>query len=365
MRIEDGVKLDYKDVLIVPQRSDIPSRTKVNLIRKFKFKHSRRILTGLPVIAANMDATGTMEMADALFKHKMFTALHKHYEPKQLVDFFSKYKDKRWKYTFYSLGIGDFDKLVNVRSIISDMDFPYLVNLDVANGMTEAFVQALKALRKLCPNSVIMAGNVVGANMAEHLILCGADIAKIGIGPGSCCQSRIKTGVGFPQLSAISGASFAAHGLKGHVCGDGGCTRVGDICKGLAAGGDFIMIGGLLAGTDECSGKWKYKGCYEMGLTSEYYKEHREEYKTGFIFYGMASEEAQEKYNGGLSNYKAVEGKSVTIPYKGPVENIIREIKGGLASACTYVGASKIKDLPKCASFVRCTQQENTVFNNE
>ena len=193
-----------------------------------------------------------------------------------------------------------------------------------------------------------MAGNLVGGSMTKELVLNGADIVKVGIGPGSVCETRIVAGVGYPQLSAIDEAAYEAHGIGGLICADGGCTRVGDICKAMAAGADFVMLGGLFAGTDECDGEWTINSSRE---------------KQSLEFYGMSSKEANNKYNGGLKDYKAAEGKSITVPYKGKVEEVVREIKGGLASCCTYVGATKIKDLPKCASFVRCSQQENTIFN--
>jgi len=370
------VKVGYNDVLIVPQRSDIPSRTEVNLARKFKFKHGTWYGRGIPIIAANMDSTGSFRMADALAKHYMFTALHKHYSREELVDFFSK-KGRRHNYVFYSLGLGDLDKMLKVRADLSDIKFPRLINIDVANGQTETFIQFIKHMRrKMAPESVIMAGNVVGPNMAEHLLLCGADIVKVGIGPGSVCTTRVKAGVGYPQLSAVDEASYTAHGLRGHICADGGCTRVGDICKAFAAGADFVMLGGMLAGTDECEGEWIYNEIKQKDLyvpkgtaapiTGETEVDvvvtTKSTTKKVLKFYGMASEEAQDKYDGGMKGYKAEEGKCVEVPYKGPVEQVVREIKGGLASACTYVGAARIKDLPKCASFVRCTQQENTIF---
>ena len=348
------LKVGYEDVMIVPQRSDIPSRTDVKLTRKYSFKHSPYTITGLGVIAANMDTTGTFAMADVFAKHKMFVALHKHYSASQLLEFFSSNKKRRWDHVFITVGQGrDLTKILKVRADLVDTTWPKLINIDVANGMTESFVQTIKCVRKSCPNSVIMAGNVVGPNMAEHLMLCGADIAKIGIGSGSVCTTRVKAGVGYPQLSAVDEAAFTAHGLRGHICADGGCTRVGDICKAFASGSDFVMIGGMLAGTDECEGEWEHT---EDPYTGE-------PMKMSLKFYGMASEDAQKKYNGGLKKYKAAEGKCVNIPYKGKAEEIVREIRGGLASACTYVGASRIKDLPKCASFVRCTRQENTVFS--
>lgn len=349
------IKVGFNDVLIVPQRSDIPSRTDVNLFRVFEFKHSKRQIEGVPIIAANMTATGTFAMADAFGQHHMFTALHKHYSEEELLDFFGE-DEERWSYTFYTAGLNDLPKLKNIQNKLGNQSFPHLLNLDVANGLSESFAKVLKEARREFHNSVIMAGNVVGGNMAEHIILCGADIVKVGIGPGSVCTTRVKCGVGFPQLSAIGEASFNAHGLKGHICGDGGCTRVGDICKGFAAGGDFMMIGGMIAGTDECEGEWVRSWKERLP------KSGRDAPKKYFKFYGMASEEAQNKYNDGLKDYKAAEGKCVEIPYKGPVSEIIREIKGGISSACSYVGASKIKDIPRCASFVRCTQQENTIF---
>ena len=372
------LKVGYDDVLIVPQRSDIPSRTEVDLTRKFKFKYGKWSGKGVPIIAANMDSTGTFKMADALAKHSMFTALHKHHSATDLLLFFDKNRARRWKYVFVTVGSNgkEMPDILRIRADLSDMTWPMLVNVDVANGMTENFVKTLKYVRKMCPESVIMAGNVVGPNMAEHLLLCGADIVKVGIGPGSVCTTRVKAGVGYPQLSAVDEASYSAHGLRGHICADGGCTRVGDICKAFSAGTDFVMLGGMLAGTDECDGEWIYneikqKDIYVPKGTAapisgdtmcDVVATTKPTTKKALRFYGMASEKAQNTYDGGLKSYKAAEGKCVEVPYKGPVEEVIREIKGGLASACTYVGASCIKDLPKCASFVRCTKQENTIF---
>jgi GMP reductase len=359
MRIQDGLKLDYKDVLIVPQRSDISSRSKVELTREYKFKHTPKWLTveGLGVIAANMDTTGTFAMSKALTKHNMFTALHKHYTAEDLAE----YQMSHWGQDngFITIGTSqdDLDKLEKVlvlieRGTCENTDFPYMINLDVANGFNVGFVKHLNKVRERFPNSVIMAGNVVGGSMTKELILGGADIVKIGIGPGSVCETRVKAGVGYPQLSAIDEAAYEAHGIGGLVCADGGCTRVGDICKAFAAGADFVMLGGMFAGTRECDGEWEWER-HENGIGEK---------RKSLKFYGMSSQEANEKYNGGLKDYKAAEGKCVKVPYKGKVEKVVREIKGGLASCCSYVGATNIKDLPKCASFVRVAQQENTIF---
>ena len=362
MRIKEGLRLDFKDVLIVPQRSDLDSRKSVELVREFKFKHSSYTLKCIPIIASNMSTIGTFKMADVLGKNKMLTALSKYYSIDDLFEFFKV--EERQDHCFYTIGIEDnsWRNLFLLREKFSDFHFPKMICFDVANCMTEIAVNFLKKVRNLCPKSIIMAGNVVGANMAEHLILNGADIVKIGIGSGSACLTRVKTGVGYPQLSAIDESAYAAHGLGGHVCSDGGCNRVGDICKAFAAGGDFVMLGGFLAGHKECEGRWidRYGIEYEEGGYNE------DDYGRAICheFYGMSSKMAQEKYNGGMKRYRAEEGKTVLVEYKGEVENTISDINGGISSCCSYVGAKNLKNLPKCASFVRCTQQENTIFNN-
>lgn len=355
MRIQEEVKLDFKDVLIVPQRSDIDSRKNVDLIREFKFKYSSYKLKCIPIIAANMSTIGTFKVADELGKHNMLTALSKYYTFNELLNFF-KIK-KRQKYCFYTVGLEDnsWENMIKLKSELSDINFPRMICFDVANGMTEISVQFLKKIRKMCPESIIMAGNIIGANMAEHLILSGADICKVGLGQGSACLTRVKTGVGYPQLSAVDESSYTAHGLSGHVCSDGGCTRVGDICKAFAVGGDFVMLGGFFAGHKECEGTWiDENGCkYYEGRDGLYHE-----------FYGMASNMAQQKYNGGIKKYRAEEGKSALVKYRGVIDDAVSEIIGGISSCCTYVGARKIKDLPKCASFIRCTQQENKILDN-
>jgi GMP reductase len=284
MRIQDGLKLDYKDVLIVPQRSDISSRANVDLVREFKSKHISANCwptEGIGIIAANMDTTGTFAMCRELSKHRMFTALHKHYTAEQIADY---EMHNNCDLHFVTIGSSqkDLDKLDEVLRIIEqktceDTDFPRFINLDVANGFNVQFVEHLIQVRKKFPESVIMAGNVIGGSMTKELILNGADIVKVGIGPGSVCETRVKAGVGYPQLSAVDEAAYEAHGIGGLICADGGCTRVGDICKAMAAGADFVMLGGMLAGTDECEGEWVYDGNHNK--------------KSSLKFYGMSSKE--------------------------------------------------------------------------
>jgi GMP reductase len=347
MHIEESVKLDFKDVLIRPKRSTLTSRSEVEIQREFIFRHSRERYHGIPVIAANMDSTGTMEMARALGKHGLSCALHKHYPEQELVAFFQSLQPAGMAASaaFYSMGIGksDYEKFEAVMAR-SDKAIRY-VCIDVANGYTEAFVNFVKKVRGHYPQLTIMAGNVVTGDMTEELILAGADIVKVGIGPGSVCTTRKMTGVGYPQLSAVIECADAAHGLGGQICADGGCVVPGDLAKAFGAGADFIMLGGMLAGHDECAGEVVERG--------------GRKYK---LFYGMSSRTAMEKYAGGVARYRASEGKEVLIDYRGPVADTLQDILGGVRSACTYVGAHKLKELTKRTTFIRVTQQLNEVF---
>jgi GMP reductase len=345
MRIEEELKLDFKDVLFRPKRSTLGSRAKVELKRDYTYRHSGRHSETVPIIAANMDTVGTFEMAAALAKHHLHVALHKHYLVEDYVTFFNDNNHPVHQYAFYSLGITDADieKFRMVKNATGDaIEF---VCIDVANGYTETFIDFVKRFREAYPKTTIMAGNVVTADVTEALILAGADIVKVGIGPGSVCTTRKMTGVGYPQLSAIIECADAAHGLGGHICGDGGCTVPGDVAKAFGGGADFVMLGGMLAAHDESGG--------------EVVHEHGKTYRK---FYGMSSEVAMEKYAGGVAKYRASEGKAVTLEARGPVEHTVQEILGGLRSTCTYVGARTLKALSKCTTFVRVTQQINEVY---
>lgn len=342
MRIEYDVKLDFRDVLIRPKRSVLKTRADVSLQREFRFKHTQTSWQGVPIIAANMDHTGTFNMASALAEHGLMTALDKFIEVDDLKSFAKEHPKAAASY-FISTGIAesDFAKLKQIKQF---MDIPFIC-LDVANGYTERFVSYLEHLRETYPKTVIMAGNVVTGEMVEELILSGADIVKIGIGPGSVCTTREKTGVGYPQLSAIIECADAAHGLGGQVCADGGCATPGDVAKAFAAGADFVMLGGMFAGHDECLG--------------EVIEENGRKFKR---FYGMSSAEAMERHHGTVADYRASEGRSVNVPYKGPVKNTVLDILGGIRSTCTYVGAHRLKELSKRTTFIRVAQQLNEVF---
>jgi GMP reductase len=337
MRIEDEIKLDFKDVLIRPKRSTPGSRKEVDLTRSYKFKHSQKEWVGVPIMAANMDGVGTIEMAKELFGHSMFTCLVKSYDEDDLFDLAGMYSANCFA---ISTGIGerDFQKLSRIINTYPEIKF---ICVDVANGYSEHFGDCIEEIREAWPDKTIIAGNVVTADMTQELILRGADIVKVGIGPGSVCTTRVQTGVGYPQLSAIIECADAAHGLGAHIIADGGCTCPGDVAKAFGAGADFVMLGGMLAGHDEGGG----------------------EIKDGKVtFYGMSSDTAMTKHHGGVAEYRSSEGRTVTIPYKGAVKNTVLDLLGGIRSTCTYVGAPTLKQLSKCTTFIRVNRQINDVF---
>ena len=331
MLINDDIKLDYSDVLIRPKRSTMNSRSDVSLKRTHTFLHSKEQWTGIPIMAANMDTVGTPDMHLELSCFDMITSPARHYLRNNPKAFGAGYN------LCMMGGINDIDVLRIHKNLYK------FIGLDVANGYTIRFVDAVKELREKCPDKTIVAGNVVTADMTQELILAGADIVKVGIGPGSVCTTRIKTGIGYPQLSAVIECADAAHGLGGHIIADGGCTTSGDIVKAFAGGADFVMVGGMLAGHDECDGE------VEDGVMK---------------FYGMASESAMNRH-GNHNEYRGVEGKTVEVPYRGKVEDTVKDILSGVRSACTYVGATRLKSLSKCTTFIRVNNTHNTVYGKE
>jgi len=414
--ISEDVKLDFCDVLLMPKRSTIGSRSELgDLSRTFKFKHSKVEYTGTPIVAANMDTIGTFEMAKAFKKYNMSVALHKFYTAKSLIEYFSS--PDRNDNTFYSMGItqSDYDKFREVEDAVrhSGNGRIQYVCVDVANGYSRKFVSFVEALRKTYGESiVIMAGNVVTGDMVYDLLERGADIVKVGIGPGSVCTTRRITGVGYPQLSAILECQDAAHGADGLICGDGGIVIPGDFSKAFAAGSDFVMAGGIFAGHQECAGEiiglnrilkpltWpddlepraammfvvdtsnQKEYVVEISKFKQFIHEFNHKYNLDrnsvpipkefewaihteilpnarMRFYGMSSQEAMEKHYGGKADYRAAEGKVVEVPYKGSVSKTVEEILGGIRSAGSMIGARRLKDMSKCATFVRVGRQLN------
>ncbi|XBC43490.1 MAG: GMP reductase [Buchnera aphidicola (Meitanaphis flavogallis)] len=347
MRIEEDIKLGFKDVLIRPKRSILQSRSQVDLTRSFIFRNSRKLWTGIPLIAANMDTIGTFSMVRVLSLFHILTAVHKYYSYAHWKRFVRSISDSVLNYVIVSTGTSkkDFIKLQQIFSLSPKLQY---ICIDAANGYTEHFVDFLKKVRDCFSEKIICAGNVVTGEMVEELILSGADIVKVGIGPGSVCTTRIKTAIGYPQLSAVIECSDAAHGLGGQIISDGGCTVSGDIAKAFGGGADFVMLGGMLAGHNECEGS--------------VFEENKKKY---MIFYGMSSKSAMDRYIGGVAGYKAVEGKTVKLLFRGSVDKTIRDVLGGLRSTCTYVGAASLKELTKRTTFIKVSEQENKIFNNQ
>lgn len=367
MRIHDDIQLDYCDVLLRPKRSALASRSEVEVKREYIFKWCPRSVTATGIVAANMATTGTFELAREMQKQGLFSALHKHYSAEDLLRFL--------KENAHEFGNND---LLFVSSGVSDADFEKLQNVmksgliqnicvDVANGYSPYLVNYIRKVRQAWPEALIMAGNVVTGDMSEDLILSGADIVKVGIGPGSVCTTRKLTGVGRPQFSTVIECADAAHGVGGMICADGGCTVPGDVCKSFCAGADFVMLGGMLAGHTESGGEMCTKSFQtgEVNLLDDKTCAMRIEQKQYKKFYGMSSEYAQDIHYGGMKKYRASEGKVVEIPFRGPVEPTLLAVLGGIRSCMTYIGAKRLKDMPKCATFYRVNRQLNTIFGNE
>ncbi|MBW2503707.1 MAG: GMP reductase [Deltaproteobacteria bacterium] len=344
MRVETDLKLGFKDVLIRPKRSTLKSRSHVNLERTFTFLHSQREWSGVPIIAANMDTIGTFEVAKVLADHRMLCAVHKHYSLDEWAAFISSQDEAVFDRIMVSTGVSeqDFSQLAQTIDQHPSLQF---ICVDVANGYAESFVEYVAKVRQQFPDKTIIAGNVVTGEMVEELILSGADIVKVGIGPGSVCTTRVKTGIGYPQLSAVIECADAAHGLGGRIISDGGCSCAGDVAKAFGGGADFVMLGGMLAGHDESGGQL-------VERDGQHFK----------LYYGMSSDTAMKKHAGMVADYRASEGKTVEVPYRGPLEETVKDILGGLRSTCTYVGASELRELTKRTTFILVMEQESRTF---
>ncbi len=359
MKIEVTPKLDFHNVLIKPQRTTISSRSEVSLNRDFTFPHSESTWSGVPIMAANMDTTGTFEIANVLSKHNILTCLNKFYT----LNDYKRYLNKEEK-TFVenreaflnnivvSTGIGEKDFL-NLCAIMDNIEELKWICIDVANGYMERMTKFCARVREKYPKAIIIAGNVATSEMTQELIINGkVDIVKVGIGPGSACLTRLKTGVGVPQLSAIIDCADAAHGCSGYIIGDGGITCPGDMAKAFGGGADFVMCGGVFSGHDENPGE-----IITEIVNLETGTQKKVLYK---MFYGMSSELAMTKHYGEMAKYRSSEGRVIKVKYKGPLEKTVLDYLGGLRSTCAYVNAYKIKHLPKCTTFILTSQQLNT-----
>ncbi len=347
MKIEIDKKLDFNDVLFRPKRSELSSRSEVELEREFVFPHSKRKWKGIPIISSNMDTISSIEMFKSLSKHKMITCFHKFINIDDIISCCNEGFDS--SYFMLSTGITEknFSDLQSKVSKLKENNIDiHFICIDVANGYMYKLLDFCKKMRATFPDITLVAGNVVTREIAEELILNGVDIVKVGIGSGAVCTTRLQTGVGMPQLSAVIECSDAAHGIGGMIISDGGICHPGDVSKAFGGGADFVMIGSMFAGHTECPGE-----LIEEGL------------KTYKLFYGMSSDTAMNKYHGGVASYRSSEGKTVKVPYKGDVINTVFNILGGVRSTCTYIGASRIKDINKCCTFVLVNRQVNTFYN--
>lgn len=344
VKIVEDIKLDYSDVLLKPQYSEINSRKDVDLVKTFHTKYGNSISV-VPIAIANMDSVGTFEMLASVSKHGIITCIHKHYSIQEWLDWSKNQGEHIWDYVAISTGISDKD-IEKTYTILTNIPQLKIICVDVANGYSSIFSQKIREIRENFSNHIIIAGNVVTGELTQQLILSGADIIKVGIGPGSVCTTRSQTGVGYPQLSAVIECCEVAKSCGGMIMADGGCTCPGDFVKAFGAGAHFVMSGGYFSGHTECGGE-------EIRESDGIYK----------IFYGMSSKNAMDKYSGGVANYRSSEGKCVKIKYKGDVVNTILDLLGGIRSACTYVGAKNLYELPQKTVFIKVNRQFNTFYS--
>ncbi len=344
MRINYDAKLNFEDVLLQPKRSTLSSRKDVDMTRNFTFRNSGKQMNFLPIFASNMDGVGTFSMAKVLQEYKMMTVITK----TTGIEEWRKAVGNGVRLQSVSVCTGTnvmWDKEASDWKTMQDVlkSFPdiKMITVDVANAYHQNMVDFIKKVRDEYPTKIIVAGNVVTPEMTEELIINGADVVKIGIGPGSVCTTRTMTGVGVPQFSAILDCADAANGVDGHIMADGGCVHPGDIAKAFGGGAHMVMIGGMLAGHDE-SEQPVVDGKVE--------------------FYGMSSDRAREVHGKRKDGYRGNEGRLISLPYRGPVQHTVEDILGGVRSACTYIGARRLKDMPKCASFVTTNNVINRVY---
>ncbi len=344
MRINTQPKLNFDDVLLEPKRSTLSSRKDVDMTRKFTFRNSGKVVNFLPIFASNMDGVGTFSMAKVLQEYKMMTVITK----STTADQWREAVGNGVRLQSVSVCTGtnkmwdpEAEDYRNMQEILKSFPDIKFITVDVANAYHENFVDFIKKVRDEYPDKVIIAGNVVTPEMTEELIINGADVVKIGIGPGSVCTTRTMTGVGVPQFSAILDCADAANGVDGHILADGGCVHPGDIAKAFGGGAHMVMIGGMLAGHD---------GSEQQVIDGN------------VEFYGMSSDRARERHGKRKDGYRGNEGRHIKLPYRGPVQPTVEDILGGVRSACTYIGARRLKDMPKCASFVTVHNNINKVY---
>ena len=353
-KISDDIKLSYDDVLIVPQANSFKSRKDIEVEVEYGFLHSSKVFRGVPIMTANMATCGTFEIAKVLSTYNIITTFHKYYTVSEYVDFFKEFNSS---YTIcYTLGSREKDieqlkEMIEMR-LIDNFDF---ICIDVPNGYIDVFIETISLVRGLCPNHIIIAGNVVTPEQTLKCLKAGCDVVKIGIGPGSACTTRRMAGVGYPQISAVLECSKVAQeyvaktGHRGRVICDGGQQFVGDVCKGFCAGADFNMFGSMFSGYDESGGE----------VVEFYGKKYKE-------YFGSSSTKALNKFYGKKDKHRASEGRETYVEYKGSIHDFIQELFGGIRSCGTYIGAKGISEFFERSVFVRTNQQvTNYLEQNE
>ena len=338
-------KIDFKDVLIVPNKTTIKSRKEVSLQREFTFKNNTK-WKGVPIISSNMDTVSDVKTFDILRQHDYITCFPKHYNKKWTLDF-PKHLELVDNYML-TCGTGDSNNLIAlVKKLYTFGIHPRFICVDVANGYMKQLEDTCVQIKSFFPECILVAGNVVTPDSVYELMSqCGVDIVKIGIGSGAVCTTRLKAGVGYPQLSAMLECKSAAELGGGYLISDGGIVYPCDIAKAFAAGSDFVMCGSILAGHDESPG--------ELVIA-----EDGQKYKT---YYGMASETAVKKYNEGKMGYRTAEGKKVLIKLKGPLDTTIEDINGSLRSACSYTDSRNLEEFYNKSKFIEVNTTHNKIF---
>jgi IMP dehydrogenase len=331
----------FDDVLIVPKFSEVNSRSEVDIstnLRELRFK--------LPVISANMDTVTGDAMSRAMLRNGAQACIHRFGTIEETVDLFQRsHATDLHVSPMVSIGVGSIE-LQRAKALFDEGAHTYVV--DVAHGAQLSVAKQVLALREILgPYVNIVAGNFATGESVKHFLEYvgfAVDAIKVGIGPGSACTTRIKTGVGYPQLSAVLDIARTIEQTGVTVIADGGMKTAGDICKAIAAGADMAMLGGMLAGTEETPGD-------AFSPSSELQFNPKNAFKK---YRGSASLESYRD-QGKEAKHRTAEGESFLVPYKGPVADILQDIEGGLRSSLSYVGASNLKEFQRRAEFVRIT----------
>ncbi len=347
MRIIEEEQLDFSDVLIQPKCSKILSRSQVNLEREFKWydeNNEKHTISCIPVGCSNMGTVGTVKMAELMVKKNHFSCLEKHISTTEIDALFERLTEHERDLVVPSIGIKEDTK--DLFYLYDKWDLK-MIMIDVPNGYIPSLIERIKEIRNHCTRSFIIAGNVVDSAGVVQIIDAGANCSKVGLGNGSVCRTREKTGVGRPQLSTIVETADTCHQRGAYVMADGGVTCPGDVCKAFGAGADFVIAGSMFAGCDEADGE-----CITVG--NKHFKQ----------YYGMSSHFAQEKHFGGIRKYSASEGREKLIPCTGSLESVLQDIDGGLKSCCTYIGCDKMKNFSRHTTFYKVHNQLNMLYAN-